>query len=50
MDVRIKKTIYERTRTHIFKAPSAPECTKIAAPARVRTLTHTKGLKFSTRN
>ena len=40
--VRTKKVLYARTRTHIFKAPSAPECTKIAAPACVRV--HTKGL------
>jgi hypothetical protein len=37
-------------RPHIFKAPSAPECTKIAAPAHVRVRrarTHTKGLRES---
>ena len=46
MDVRTKKVLYARIRTHIFKAPSAPECTKIAAPACVRAhaRTHTKGL------
>ena len=36
MDVRTKKVLYARIRTHIFKAPSAPECTKIAARVRVR--------------
>ena len=46
MDVRTKKVLYARIRMHIFKAPSAPECTKIAAPACVRAhaRTHTKGL------
>ena len=32
------------TPTHIFKAPSAPDCTKIAAPTCVRARTHTNGL------
>ena len=43
--VRTNKVFYARTRTHIFKAPSAPNCTKIAALARVRART----LKFCNR-
>ena len=45
--VRIRKVLYTRTCTHIFKAPSAPECTKIAAPAhvRVRVRAHVHTLK-----
>ena len=47
MDVRTKKVLYARTRTHISKAHSAPECTKNAAPARVRVRAHARTLKES---
>ena len=43
--VRIRKVLYTRTCTHIFKAPSAPECTKIAAPAHVRMRAYARTLK-----
>ena len=35
-----------KVRTHIFKAPSAPVCTKIATPALVCARMHTTGLPF----
>ena len=44
--VRSKKVFYALTNTHIFKAPSASECTKIAAPAWCAGAhMHTKGMK-----
>ena len=39
------KLIFARTHTHISEHFGAPVCTKIAAPARVRLRTHTKGLQ-----
>ena len=46
--VRTKKLVYAHTRTHIFKAPPAPKCTKIAARARVRVRAHARTLKVCT--
>ena len=43
-EVRLKK-VHVLTRTHISKKISTPNCTKIAAPARERARTHTKGLE-----
>ena len=38
------RVIYARTHTHVSENFPAPICTKIAAPPRMRALTHTKGL------
>ena len=37
--------VHARTRTHISEKNSAPICTKIAAPARVRARPHSRTLK-----
>ena len=46
--IRTSKSDSRMHRTHISEKNSAPICTEIAAPARVRVCacTHTKGLQF----